>query len=91
MKDFNVISLYNKPISEIENGQTESTTLSALELSILDHAAYGIRLAAEIVDKPCSDMNVDHFLQVFPAVFFFYPFVKGIVIVFRKWRRLVSR
>lgn len=38
--------------------------LSAEELGSFDHAAVGIRLAARIVDTPCNEMNVDHFLEV---------------------------
>ncbi|XP_968492.2 probable aminopeptidase NPEPL1 [Tribolium castaneum] len=43
--------------------EIDGTELSAEELKILDDAATGIRLAARIVDTPCNEMNVDHFLQ----------------------------
>lgn len=30
----------------------------------LSEIAYGIQLAAKIVDMPCNEMNVDHFIEV---------------------------
>lgn len=42
---------------------SESNELTAEELAFLDEASVGIRLAARIVDAPCSEMNVDHFLK----------------------------
>ncbi|GLV36451.1 granny smith [Carabus blaptoides fortunei] len=42
--------------------------LSADELESFDHAAVGIRLAARIVDTPCNEMNVDHFLEEIKSV-----------------------
>ncbi|XP_030635593.1 putative aminopeptidase NPEPL1 [Chanos chanos] len=42
-----------------------------LELSMLEcltHATDGVRLAARIVDTPCSEMNTDHFLEEIRAV-----------------------
>ncbi|KAJ8934501.1 hypothetical protein NQ314_013318 [Rhamnusium bicolor] len=47
-----------------ENNHVESIELTPQELSALDEAATGIRLAARIVDTPCNEMNVDHFLEV---------------------------
>uniref|UniRef100_A0A0B7AAC1 Cytosol aminopeptidase domain-containing protein n=1 Tax=Arion vulgaris TaxID=1028688 RepID=A0A0B7AAC1_9EUPU len=38
-------------------------TLSIEELECLTVAADGVRLAAKIVDMPCSEMNVDNFVQ----------------------------
>lgn len=38
--------------------------LTAEEISCISNAATGVRLAARIVDTPCSEMNVDHFLKV---------------------------
>lgn len=40
-----------------------SSQLSESEVSALQDAAHGIRLAARIVDTPCNEMNVDYFLQ----------------------------
>ncbi|XP_022910756.2 probable aminopeptidase NPEPL1 [Onthophagus taurus] len=49
------------PNKEMEN--SEFPELSAEELQVLEEAAFGVRLAARIVDAPCGDMNVDAFLQ----------------------------
>lgn len=47
------------------NGNTEENLmLSSENLLCLESACTGVRLAARIVDAPCSEMNVDHFLQV---------------------------
>lgn len=46
-----------------ENSVAEGSDLSPLEITALDDAASGIRLAARIVDTPCNEMNVDHFLE----------------------------
>lgn len=46
----------------MENGN--GSDLSEEELKALDAAAYGVRLAAGIVDTPCNEMNVDSFLKV---------------------------
>ncbi|KAL2091208.1 hypothetical protein ACEWY4_013471 [Coilia grayii] len=37
-------------------------------LECLNNAADGVRLAARIVDTPCSEMNTDHFLEEIRAV-----------------------
>lgn len=42
----------------------DSCDLTTEELKAVDAAAQGIRLAARIVDTPCNEMNVDHFLRV---------------------------
>lgn len=42
--------------------------LTPEELGSLQHAALGIRLAARIVDAPCNEMNVDHFLEEIKSV-----------------------
>lgn len=42
---------------------TTDEKLSSSDLDLLRNSAYGIRLTAEIVDKPCNEMNVDHFLK----------------------------
>lgn len=58
------------PSSECEgagesNGNVEEKlTLSSVDLQCLESACTGVRLAARIVDAPCNEMNVDHFLQV---------------------------
>ncbi|XP_074644678.1 putative aminopeptidase NPEPL1 isoform X2 [Tubulanus polymorphus] len=41
----------------------ERTPLADDELGLLHDAAHGIRLAAKIVDMPCSEMNTDAFLE----------------------------
>jgi probable aminopeptidase NPEPL1 len=46
------------------NGNMEKLMLSSENLLCLENACIGVRLAARIVDAPCSEMNVDHFLQV---------------------------
>ena len=38
--------------------------LSAEDISCLDALAYGVRLAAKIIDIPCADMHTDAFLDV---------------------------
>ena len=38
--------------------------LNEEELQCLRAAADGVRLAAKIVDMPCSEMNVHHFVKV---------------------------
>ncbi|XP_069507160.1 probable aminopeptidase NPEPL1 isoform X2 [Ambystoma mexicanum] len=45
------------------NGPLEVATLKCLE-----SAAEGVRLAARIVDTPCSEMNTDHFVEEIKAV-----------------------
>lgn len=45
------------------NDGTEPYFLTESDLNCLTVAAEGIRLAAKIVDSPCSDMNTDDFLQ----------------------------
>ncbi|XP_060526069.1 probable aminopeptidase NPEPL1 [Cylas formicarius] len=39
------------------------TEINEDQLACLEHACKGIRLAARIVDTPCNEMNVDHFLE----------------------------
>lgn len=49
----------------IVNGSisTSGQTLSVQDVQCLTDAAYGIRLTAKIVDAPCSEMNVTHFIN----------------------------
>lgn len=47
----------------VPNNSSEETELTAQEVTVLEDAAYGVRMAARIVDTPCSEMNVDHFLE----------------------------
>ncbi|XP_048111647.1 LOW QUALITY PROTEIN: probable aminopeptidase NPEPL1 [Alosa alosa] len=42
--------------------------LDASTLECLTNAADGVRLAARIVDTPCSEMNTDHFLEEIRSV-----------------------
>lgn len=44
-------------------GNGNEASLSDAEISCLQDASYGVRLAAKIVDMPCSEMNTDSFLQ----------------------------
>lgn len=45
-------------------GAEKDTPLSKDDLHCMSASAHGIRLAAEIVDKPCSHMNTDDFVKV---------------------------
>ena len=47
----------------IENDSISSYVLSSDDIDCLTNAARGIRLTAEIVDKPCNEMNVSHFID----------------------------
>lgn len=48
----------------IENETVSSTNvLSQADIVCLTDTANGIRLAAKIVDAPCNDMNVSHFID----------------------------
>ncbi|XP_059089693.1 probable aminopeptidase NPEPL1 [Tigriopus californicus] len=38
--------------------------VSAEEMSVLENAAFGIQLAAQIVDTPCNEMHTDEFLNL---------------------------
>ncbi|XP_030559025.1 probable aminopeptidase NPEPL1 isoform X3 [Drosophila novamexicana] len=46
-----------------KDGCVQEEPLSQDELKCLHETARGIRLAARIVDTPCNEMNVDHFIQ----------------------------
>ncbi|XP_022211560.2 probable aminopeptidase NPEPL1 isoform X2 [Drosophila obscura] len=46
-----------------KDGGIESDPLTADEIKCLNETARGIRLTARIVDMPCNEMNVDHFVQ----------------------------
>lgn len=50
------------------NSPPEGIELTADEIKCLENAATGIRLAARIVDTPCNEMTVDHFLEEIKAV-----------------------
>lgn len=56
--------------------------LTPVELESLENAAVGIRLAARIVDTPCNEMNVDHFLEVRSRIltYFFLQTVNKLII-----------
>ncbi|KAK4885658.1 hypothetical protein RN001_001929 [Aquatica leii] len=41
----------------------ELVEITEEELKVLEHASYGIRMTARIVDTPCNEMNVDYFIQ----------------------------
>lgn len=46
-----------------KNGAVSETLLDQAEIACLEDAAKGIRLAARIVDTPCNEMNVSHFIE----------------------------
>lgn len=50
-------------IIDDKTGRISGETLSDEDIDCLQNAARGIQLAAKIVDMPCSDMNVSHFLD----------------------------
>lgn len=47
----------------IENGSVSNAALTVDEISVFNDAAIGIRLSAKIVDMPCNEMNVSHFID----------------------------
>lgn len=72
-KQFSSIYLQYKILSKKKNynclGENgEISELTEEEVNALENAATGIRLAARIVDTPCNEMNVDHFLDEVRAV-----------------------
>ncbi|XP_017859617.1 PREDICTED: probable aminopeptidase NPEPL1 [Drosophila arizonae] len=46
-----------------KDGCVEQEPLSQDDINCLNETARGIRLAARIVDTPCNEMNVDHFIE----------------------------
>lgn len=52
----------------VENGSVSDATLTADEISVFTDAASGIQLSARIVDMPCNEMNVSHFIDEIRAV-----------------------
>jgi len=46
-----------------KNGEITTEALSNDDIDCLERAVYGIRLAARIVDTPCNEMNVSHFIE----------------------------
>ncbi|EDW24855.1 GL23157 [Drosophila persimilis] len=51
-----------------KDGGIESDPLTADEVKCLNETARGIRLTARIVDMPCNEMNVDHFVQAIEEI-----------------------
>lgn len=47
----------------VEHLKDTKVQLFADDINALTDAAYGIRLAAKIVDAPCNEMNVSHFVE----------------------------
>ncbi|XP_067631865.1 probable aminopeptidase NPEPL1 isoform X2 [Eurosta solidaginis] len=45
------------------DGQISEEPLSADDIGCIEEAARGIRLAARLVDMPCNEMNVGHFVN----------------------------
>lgn len=52
----------------IESGSVSSTPLTDQEIQYLADAARAIRLTAKIVDTPCNEMNVSHFIVGINAI-----------------------
>uniref|UniRef100_A0A034W1I2 Putative aminopeptidase NPEPL1 n=3 Tax=Bactrocera TaxID=47832 RepID=A0A034W1I2_BACDO len=58
-----------KPIINVEfiiiekDGQVCEEPLNSTDILCIEEAARGIRLAARIVDMPCNEMNVSHFVK----------------------------
>lgn len=46
-----------------KNGEIKNNDLTIEDINCLEEAARGIRLAARIVDTPCNEMNVSHFID----------------------------
>lgn len=46
-----------------KDGQVSQQPLTPDEVACLEEAARGIRMAARIVDTPCNEMNVSHFVK----------------------------
>lgn len=46
-----------------ENDSISTEGLTESDVACLDATAAGIRLSARIVDAPCNDMNVSHFIE----------------------------
>uniref|UniRef100_A0A6P4EMS1 Probable aminopeptidase NPEPL1 n=1 Tax=Drosophila rhopaloa TaxID=1041015 RepID=A0A6P4EMS1_DRORH len=51
-----------------KEGNVDCEPLTEDELLCLNETARGIRLTARIVDMPCNEMNVDHFIQAVEEV-----------------------
>ncbi|XP_017005120.2 probable aminopeptidase NPEPL1 isoform X2 [Drosophila takahashii] len=51
-----------------KEGGVESEPLTEDELNCLNETTRAIRLTARIVDMPCNEMNVDHFIQAIEDV-----------------------
>lgn len=47
----------------IQNNLVTNQALTDHEIECLQYAARGIRLTAKIVDTPCNEMNVSHFIE----------------------------
>lgn len=47
----------------IENDSVSPYVLSVDDIECLSNSAKAIRLSAKIVDKPCNEMNVSHFID----------------------------
>lgn len=57
-------SNYTLTVELLLVGADKEIPLSKDDLHCMSASAHGIRLAAEIVDKPCSHMNTDDFVKV---------------------------
>lgn len=57
-------SNYTLTVEFLLVGADKEIPLSKDDLHCMSASAHGIRLAAEIVDKPCSHMNTDDFVKV---------------------------
>ncbi|KAF7284404.1 hypothetical protein GWI33_022190 [Rhynchophorus ferrugineus] len=63
-----VISIEFLIVPSNSTSSLDVTVLTEDTLKCLEYATYGIRLAARIVDTPCSEMTVDHFLEEIKSV-----------------------
>lgn len=58
----------DQPIVNVEFILPEGEAVEQKDLDTLEHAAYGIQLAASIVDKPCNEMHTDAFVEAVQEV-----------------------
>ncbi|XP_053946561.1 probable aminopeptidase NPEPL1 [Anastrepha ludens] len=62
--DANAASIINVEFIIIEkDGQVSEKPIESADIACIEEAARGIRLAARIVDMPCNEMNVSHFVK----------------------------
>ena len=68
-----------------------SEALTADDVECLDALAYGVRLAAKVVDIPCADMHTDTFLDVSYSRFLHATYISvDIICSFMEQNRLLE-